>query len=380
MSSPTLTKQNVVYLYDANPVDVRDRRGLLESQLRGAGVLDLWSVRATASRNTLLVSIDRDAELRPRQQSVVLLDLRGETGDLEQLGFKVCETIVQHPSLARVARPVIWTDVHSIANLRFAQSVRATAVIDDEWVDEGGGGPLVQVLDWACTLPTPNARSPTATRVFSNGGNSLAEEVKERNERFKRWFGFAPRDIHFALLWGLAESVEIQFLLDYLVSEELVPSERAARRQLERLQKEMSSQVEALDAPETARAEIARRFLAEISPPEPSPFAELSWPRPERIIQILDEGRTKHLQIGAWAYLAPSDEELLHRFLNVYRLPHAGPGLRARARDQAIKDAVEHAVEATGQAAAAQRLRLATQAIEDAYCDWRDHDIPRPLS
>jgi hypothetical protein len=51
----------LVYLYDASPIDVRDRRVLLEDQLRRAGVLDDWAVRATPSRNALLMSLYADA-------------------------------------------------------------------------------------------------------------------------------------------------------------------------------------------------------------------------------------------------------------------------------------------------------------------------------
>ncbi len=124
----------LVYLYDASPINVRDRRVLLKDQLRRVGVLDEWEVGATPSRNALLVSLYADAARRPACTSVTLIDLRAETGDLDQIGFKVCDRITRHPSLRRATRPVIWSDVHTAANLQYARGVGAVALVDDEWV------------------------------------------------------------------------------------------------------------------------------------------------------------------------------------------------------------------------------------------------------
>jgi hypothetical protein len=38
----------LVYLYDANPIDVRDRHAQLEEQLRQAGDLGRWQICASA--------------------------------------------------------------------------------------------------------------------------------------------------------------------------------------------------------------------------------------------------------------------------------------------------------------------------------------------
>jgi hypothetical protein len=59
-----------VYLYDASAINVRDRRVLLEDRLRRGGVLDEWEVRATPSRNALLVSLCADEPQRPARTSV----------------------------------------------------------------------------------------------------------------------------------------------------------------------------------------------------------------------------------------------------------------------------------------------------------------------
>jgi len=105
----------LVYLYDASPINVRDRRVLLEDQLRRVGMLDDWEVRATPSRNALLVSLYADAAGRPARASVTLIDLRAETGDLEQIGFKVCDRITRHPSLRRATRPGVAAERKAIA-------------------------------------------------------------------------------------------------------------------------------------------------------------------------------------------------------------------------------------------------------------------------
>ncbi|MGH2884400.1 MAG: hypothetical protein ACRDPA_17180 [Solirubrobacteraceae bacterium] len=199
----------LVYLYDASPIDVRDRRVLLADQLRQAGVLDEWEVRATPSRNALLVSLYADAAQRPARASVTLIDLRAETGDLEQIGFKVCDRIVRHPSLRRATRPVIWSDIHTAANLQYAGGVGAVAVVDDEWVDSETDAPLVDVLRWVWAQPTERHANPRAPRVFPKDSSSLQAEERHRRERFERWFGYPPNDLdlEFALLWGMAEAV-----------------------------------------------------------------------------------------------------------------------------------------------------------------------------
>jgi hypothetical protein len=184
----------LVYLYDANRIDVRGRRVLLEEQLRRAGVLDEWEVRATPSRNALLVSLYADAAQRPARASVTLIDLRAETGDLEQIGFKVCDRITRHPSVRRATRPVIWSDIPTAANLQYARGVGAVAVVDDEWVDSGSDAPLVDVLRWAWAEPVDRGNA-CAPRVFPKDSSSVEAEQRERRERFERWFGYPPSDL-----------------------------------------------------------------------------------------------------------------------------------------------------------------------------------------
>jgi len=366
----------LVYLYDANPIDLRDRRTRLQEQLGEAGALAEWQICATASRNALLASVYGDAARRPRRQSVTLIDLRGETGDLEQRGFSVCQTIVHHRSLRIVTRPLIWTDVHTAANLQYARSVGALGVIDDEWVDGGFDAPLAQVLAWAKDQPSPSGTALTTPRVFPPDHSSVDAEERERLQRFARWFGYIPTepDLDFALLWGMAEAVELKFLMTSVTEAGLSPSERATRRELEKLQKAMSPDVDAFDGPEPARAEIARRFLAEMAPPEPTRVAELAWPKPERIRELL----ATRPDVVTWAYLSPDDLDTLTRFMHLYKGSFGG----VDQRHQAIQAAVETVAAGVGRphAGISEQIRRSACAVEDAFFDWRDHGEPEPLS
>jgi hypothetical protein len=367
----------LVYLYDASPINVRDRRVLLADQLRRAGVLDEWELRATPSRNALLVSLYADAAHRPARASVTLIDLRAETGDLEQIGFKVCDRITRHPSLRRATRPVIWSDVHTAANLQYARGVGAVAVIDDEWVDSESDAPLVNVLRWAWAQPAERHATPRPPRVFPKDSSSVEAEERARRERFERWFGYPPSDLdlEFALLWGMAEAVELKLLLTSVAEAGLARSERAARRRLEQLQAAMAPDVEALDNPETARAEIARRFLAESAPPEPPRFDELTWPKPQHIADLI----SARPELREWAFLVGEEPALLDRFLDLYEppLPHAVAGVR----HQAIEDALTRLARANGATFARvhECVHRAMWAVEDAFCDWRDYGEPRVL-
>jgi hypothetical protein len=366
----------LVYLYDASPISVRDRRVLLEDQLRRVGMLDEWEVRATPSRNALLVSLYADAAQRPTRASVTLIDLRAETGDLEQIGFKVCDRITRHPSLRRATRPVIWSDIHTAANLRYARGVGAAAVIDDAWIDSGSEAPLVDVLRWAWAQPTERHATARAPRVFPKDSSSADAEERERRERFKRWFGYSPTDLEFSLLWGMAEAVELKLLVTSVTEAGLAVSERAARRRLEQLQAAMAPDVEALDNPETARAEMARRFLAESTPPEPPRFNELTWPKPQHVADVI----SGHPKLREWAFLVGEEPALLDRFLKLYKppLPHAGVG----ARHEAIEAAVAQLAHANGAAFGRlhESVRRAMCAVEDAFCDWRDYGEPTVLA
>lgn len=109
----------------------------------------------------------------------------------------------------------------------------------------------------------------------------------------------------------------------------------AARRWLENLQAAMAPDVEALDNPETARAEMARRLLAESIPPEPPRFVELAWPKPRHVADVI----RAHPKLREWAFLVGEKPTLLDRFLAQYKPPppHAG----AAARHEAIDGALE---------------------------------------
>ena len=367
----------LVYLYDASPINVRDRTVLLEDQLRRAGVLDEWEVRATPSRNALLVSLYADAAQRPARASVTLIDLRAETGDLEQIGFKVCDRITRHPSLRRATRPVIWSDVHTAANLQYARGVGAVGVIDDEWVDSGGDARLVDVLRWAWAQSTEHHANARAPRVFPKDSSSVEAEDRQRRERFERWFGYPPSDLEleFALLWGMAKAVELKLLLTSVTEAGLARSERAARRRLERLQAAMAPDVEALDSPEIARAEIARRFLAESAPPEPPRFDELTWPKPQHIADVI----TAHPKLREWAFLVGEEPALLDRFLGLCEppLPHAAAGVRYQAIESALKKLAQ--TNGAPFARVHESVHRAMWAVEDAFCDWRDYGEPLVL-
>ena len=368
-----------LYLHDANPSDLRDRRARVEQQLRAVGALDDWDVCATPSRNVLLVSVAHDAARREPRQSVTLIDLRAETGDLEQRGFSVCRTLARVPLLRGVTRPLIWTDVHTAANLQYARTVGALGVIDDEWVDGGDDAPLVEVLRWAWAI-APTRPALTLPRVFPDDHSSIEEENRQRLERFQRWFGFTPHapDLDYVLLWGLAEAVELKFLLEWVTEVGFATSERAARAELERLQKAMSDDVDAFDGPGPARAEVARRFLAETAPAEPSRMAELEWPRPERITQIL----AQHPRLREWAFNTPDDDRLLREFLERYPAPPAPPArITPEERHETIAATVDAIARADQRPIAATHevIRLAACAVEDAFFDWRNHGEPSPL-
>jgi hypothetical protein len=138
----------------------------------------------------------------------------------------------------------------------------------------------------------------------------------------------------------------------------------------------MSSQVEAYDGPEPARAEIARRFLAEMAPPEPSPLAELSLPKPEPVLELLD----RRPDVVRWAYLTGREQETLRWFARAYE--PASPRAKAAGRQRAIDAAIGRVVASTGE----KRLLVhalthtALWALHDAFCDWRDHGPPELVS
>lgn len=367
--------KSIAFVYDANPLDRRGRQSQIEDQLTIAGVRDRWEVHATSSRNQLLVSLDADRSRRPARESTTLIDLRAETGDLDQKGFRICQTIVSEPHLNVITRPIIWTDTHTAANFQRSQEVGAIAVVDDGWVDQGRGGPLAEVLEWAVTQPaSPSASVGAATHVFPQNSGSLEDERLRRNECFERWFDFSPTDLHFALLWGMADSVELEFLKTYLTRRKLARTKRSAKRELERIETAMSDRVQEMERPGPARAEIARRFLAEIVPPHPNPLDELGWPRLEHVRELMYDRQ----DIVRWAYLPPDGARLLQQFFA--RLEDSARGIAAR--EAVIDRACGDVAEALGSSVSATRalIRRFALAVDDAFADWLDYPEPVPLA
>ena len=170
----------LVYLYDASPINVRDRRVLLKDQLRRVGVLDEWEVRATPSRNALLMSLYADAAQRPARTSVTLLDLRAETGDLEQVGFKVCDRITRHPSLRRATRPVIWSDVHTAANLQYARGWGRWPSSTTSGSIAGTTLPMLPKLRWWTCCGGRGHSPQNVTRMLAHRGCSQRTAVRSR--------------------------------------------------------------------------------------------------------------------------------------------------------------------------------------------------------
>src|SRR4051794_39778338 len=107
----------VVRIYDANRYDLRGRT----SQLRAAGITDRWKVEPTTSRNAFLAALEADVRTSPRTQSVALVDCRAESGDLEQTGFRIVETIRRHELLWKATRPIIWVDELTEGNRLYAR-------------------------------------------------------------------------------------------------------------------------------------------------------------------------------------------------------------------------------------------------------------------
>ena len=86
-----------VRMFDANRHDLRGR----VSQLRTAGRERGWDVWPTPSRNALLARYGEETTL-------ALIDCRAESGDLDQIGFRIVETIARHDQLWKRTVPVLW--------------------------------------------------------------------------------------------------------------------------------------------------------------------------------------------------------------------------------------------------------------------------------
>ena len=157
-----------VYVFDGSEADLRGRTSQIEAAQLGAR----WEVVATSSRNQLLSWIERDATTSPKRQSVALIDYRTESGDIEQLGFRLVELIRRHAYLWKATRPAIWVDHLSAENVQYAHAVAAEAIVDDEWVDRDPRSALAQVFEWCSGRP----RRPVSP------GHGAHEGLRRRGE------------------------------------------------------------------------------------------------------------------------------------------------------------------------------------------------------
>lgn len=323
---------------------------------------DSWKITGHSSRNSLLDALDEGARARPRRQSVALIDARVESGDIDQVGFRVCETVKRHEHLWKATRPLIWVDRLSDANRRYAQRVGAEAIVDDDWVDRTDAADLGEALRWALGQePRPLDHSTEGLRVISDREIDPETEAAERDELFERRFGRRPGELGFTLLWGMAGAVELSFLY-WFCEQEGIATDRQAQRACERLQEAMRPEREHLDRPEPTNAEIARRFLTEVAPAEPDPLADIAWPGVEYVQQIYSDRELRRL-----AYLEPGSDRLLEAFFAAYE----PEGISARERYEAIVSACESASQASGIGAHAARRQIqrSCHALDDARLD-----------
>lgn len=332
-----------------------------------AGLEDSWQIVGHSSRNSLLDALDAAAKERPRRHSVALIDARVESGDIDQVGFRVCETIKRHAHLWKATRPLIWVDRLSEANRLYAKRVGATAIVDDDWVDRTDATGLGEALSWALGQSPSGIDQPTgAFRVVSDREIDPEAEASERDAMFERRFGRAPGELGFTLLWGMAGAVELSFLY-WFCEQEGIASDRQVQRACERLQEAMRPEREHLDRPEPTNAEIARRFLTEVVPAEPDPLADIAWPGIEYVQQIFGDA-----DLRALAYLEPGSETLLESFFASY-LPE---GISARERYEAILGACKDVADDIGAGSHATRRQIqrACHALDDARLDALSSD------
>ena len=170
---------------------------------------------------------------------------------------------------------------------------------------------------------------------------------------------------------GMAQAVELKLLLTSVTEAGVARSDRAARRRFERLQAAMAPDVEALDNPETARAEIGPRFLAESAPPEPPRFDELTWPKPQHIADVI----SAHPELREWAFLVGEEPARLDRFLALCEppLPHAGAGVPSRSSHRANETLLRLRARVSPPARVGGRAtRFATGASTASRSCWAD--------
>lgn len=322
----------------------------------------------------MLAWIDRDARTSPKRHSVSLIDYRSESGDIEQLGFRIVELIRRHAYLWKATRPAIWVDHLTTENVLYARGVAAEAVVDDAWVDRSPGSTLQQVFEWCWQRPPARyGRVSEGPKVFTDAPSSIDRETSQRDAQFQRTFGFAPDELDYKILWAMAGAVELQFLDRYCAEQEWVKNERMARHARERLQVAMRREREELDRAEPTNAELARRFLADAVPGAPDPLAELSWPALAEV-----RGLRRRPEILRAAFLEPDAEALLEHFLLTLSASESGEPARGRAGSTSGRLEVIEA--ALGRVAADRALPLtrvhglvhrSCHALSDAFDDWR---------
>ncbi len=220
------------------------------------------------------------------------------------MAFRAFEAIRRHDYLWKATHPALWVDHLRTTTVRYARAIAADAVVDDAWVDREPGPALSRVFEECWQRPPRAHRSALGSpAVFTDAVCDAADEAAQRDARFRRSFGFAPDELDFAILWGIAGAVEHQFLDRYCAEQGWAVSTRSARKARERLQQALRSEREELDRAEPANAEIAPRFPSDVLPGEPDPLAELSWPGIARVRALRYDAQTLRLAFlepGAW--------------------------------------------------------------------------------
>lgn len=372
----TVRQRARIYIFDGNEADLRGR----VSQITAAELDVDWDIVATPSRNQLLTWIDRDARTSPRRQSVALIDYRTESGDIEQLGFRIVELIRRHAYLWKATRPIVWVDHLTSENVSYARGVAAEAIVDDAWVDRSPAAALQQVFAWGWQRSTapygPRAEPP---RIFTDAAPTFDQEAAQRDAHFQRSFEFAPDELDYKILWGMAGAVELQFLDRHCAAEGWARSERAARKAREKLQQAMRREREELDRAEPTNAELARRFLADAMPGTPDPLAELSWPALTEVRGLCHKPTILHS-----AFLEPEAERILDRFLLTLSATEVeqrerGDTVSTSGRLEIIETALQQVAANGGQAPMRIHglVHRSCHALSDAFDDWRRFGEPR---
>lgn len=360
----------IIDLHHCEQNELRHREQDLREQFAGRDDVEIF---ASCSRNEFL---HRIASRNDGGRSIALIDLRSETGDIEQSGLRIARTIVGNRALSMRTVPAVWTEHVSNSNVIEVRECGASGLISDFWVDEAGKHVLPAAID--------RIRSAKAGDYFvfppreTSPRLPVDPEDEIRAEAFERWFGFAPSELHFHLLWGTANAIELELLKEYVAEIGVASSPSAAKRQLERLQAAMRADIDALDRPESGNPEVARRFLAELMPPDFDPLPELNWPRLSTIQELL----LSEPEVVSFAYLDDESLAMLELFLRERRTPQS---TERKAKGSEVYKAIEDAVSIvattfqTPEAVAFNIVHHAAHSIDDAYWDIRRHGNPREV-